>query len=97
KAVTLPGFEDRFLALADMEKAKAELDKVGVADLTAYLTDGRDVVRANAALGLGALGAASAGSALPLGVLCRDDSPRGRLAAAQALDKIGDAAVVETG
>jgi len=97
KAVTLPGFEDRFLALADMEKAKAELDRVGVADLTTYLTDGRDVVRANAALGLGALGAASAGSALPLGVLCRDDSPRVRLAAAQALDKIGDAAVVETG
>ncbi len=97
KAVGVGGFEDQFLALADLEKAKAEVEKVGVADLTAHLTDGRDVVRANAALALGVLGTASAGSALPLGVLLRDDSPRVRLAAAQALDKIGDATVVETG
>ncbi|HSD90232.1 MAG TPA: HEAT repeat domain-containing protein, partial [Kofleriaceae bacterium] len=94
--VTVPGFEDRFLSLADLEKAKAELEKIGVADLTAHLTDGRDVVRANGALALGALGAAAVGSALPLGVLLRDDSMRVRLAAAQALDKIGDAAVIET-
>src|SRR5258706_177748 len=31
-----------------------------------------------------------------LGVLCRDDSPKVRLAAVQALDKLGDAAVIET-
>ncbi len=97
KPIAVAGFEDRFLAMADLDKAKGELDKVGVADLTAHLTDGRDVVRANAALALGALAGASAGSALALGVLLRDDSPRVRLAAAQALDKIGDAAVVETG
>jgi HEAT repeat protein len=96
KSVGVAGFEDRFLAPADIDKAKAEVEKVGVADLTAHLTDGRDVVRANAALALGALGAASAGAALPLGVLCRDDSPRVRLAAVQAIDKIGDGAVVET-
>jgi HEAT repeat protein len=97
QAVTVAGFEDHFLALADLEKAKADVERVGVADLTAHLTDGREVVRANAALALGVLGAASAGSARPLGVLLRDDSPRVRLAAAQALDRIGDAAVVETG
>jgi HEAT repeat protein len=96
KAVTVAGFEDRFLSLADIEKSKAEMEKSGVGDLTAHLTDGRDVVRANAALGLGVLGAASVASALPLGVLLRDDAPKVRLAAAQALDKIGDVAVVET-
>lgn len=97
RAVAVAGFEDRFLALADLDKAKGELEKIGVGDLAAHLTDGRDVVRANAALALGVLGAASAGAALPLGVLLRDDSPRVRQSAAQALDKIGDAAVVETG
>ena len=96
-AVTVSGFEDRFLALADLDKAKAELEKVGVGDLSAYLTDGRDVVRANAALALGVLGGASATAALPLGVLLRDDSPRVRQAAAQAIDRIGDTAVFETG
>lgn len=97
RAVTVSGFEDRFLAIADLEKAKAEVEKVGVGDLSAYLTDGRDVVRANAALALGVLGGAAATAALPLGVLLRDDSPRVRQAAAQAIDRIGDAAVVETG
>ena len=96
KAVTIAGFEDRFLTLAELEKAKAEVERVGVGDLTAYLTDGRDVVRANAALGLGVLGAASQSAALPLGVLLRDDAAKTRLAAAQALDRIGDAAVIET-
>lgn len=95
--VTVAGFEDQFLALADLDKAKAELEKIGVADLAAHLTDGRDVVRSNAALALGVLGTASASAALPLGVLLRDDSPRVRQSAAQALDRIGDAAVVETG
>ncbi|MFT3699228.1 MAG: HEAT repeat domain-containing protein [Kofleriaceae bacterium] len=95
--VNVDGFETRFLAQADLEKAKAELDKAGVADLTGHLTDGRDVVRANAALGLGVLGAAATSSALALGTLLKDDSPRVRLAAAQALDKVGDAAVVEVG
>jgi HEAT repeat protein len=96
KAVAVAGFEDRFMTIAELDKAKADLEKVGVADLTAYLTDGRDVVRANAALGLGVLGVASQGSALQLGVLLRDDSPKVRLAAAQALDRIGDPAVLET-
>ncbi len=96
KAVTVPGFEDRFLTLAEVDKAKPEIEKTGAGDLTAYLTDGRDVVRANAALGLGVLGAASQGAALALGVLLRDDAPKVRLAAAQALDRIGDVAVIET-
>ncbi|HEY5948250.1 MAG TPA: HEAT repeat domain-containing protein, partial [Kofleriaceae bacterium] len=96
KAVSVGGFEDRFMTMAELDKAKAEVEKVGVADLTAYLTDGRDVVRANAALALGVLGGAAQGSALAFGVLLRDDSSKVRLAAAQALDRIGDAAVVET-
>ncbi|HEY4178081.1 MAG TPA: HEAT repeat domain-containing protein [Kofleriaceae bacterium] len=94
--VTVEGFEERFLDAKDLEKAKADLEKIGAADLAAHLNDGRDVVRANAATALGLLGAAAAGLASTLGVKLRDDAPRVRLACAQALDKIGDAAVVET-
>jgi len=96
KAVTIEGFEDRFLDAKDVDKHKAEVEKVGVADLTAYLMDGRDVVRANAATALAALGPAGASAAGTLGVRLRDDSPRVRLATAQALDRLGDAVVVET-
>jgi HEAT repeat protein len=95
-AVSVEGFEERFLAAADLEKSKALLEQVGVSDLVEYLHDGRDVVRANAAAALGALGPAAAGAATSLGVRLRDDAPRVRLSAAQALDKLGDAAVVET-
>src|SRR5690606_22255382 len=77
-------------------KAKAAVEKVGVGDLTAHLTDGRDHVRANAATALASLGAASLGAARSPGVRLRDDAARVRLAAAQALDRIGDAAVLET-
>jgi hypothetical protein len=95
KPVQVAGFESQFLAAADLDKAKAELEKAGVADLTGHLQDGRDVVRANAALGLGVIGAPAASAALALGTLLRDDAARVRLAAAQALDKVGDAAVIE--
>jgi HEAT repeat protein len=94
--VAIDGFEERFLPAADLDKHKAALEKLGVSDLTEHLQDGRDVVRANAATALGALGAAAAPAAMSIGVRLRDDSPRVRLAAAQALDKIGDAAVIET-
>src|SRR5262249_14812396 len=95
-SVAIDGFEERFLPAAEIEKQKGEIEKVGVADLVAHLQDGRDIVRANAALALGALGPAAAGAATSVGVRLRDDSPRVRLAAASALDKLGDAAVVET-
>jgi hypothetical protein len=95
KPVAIEDFVARHLSAAELDKAKAAVTAAGVADLTAYLTDGRDVVRANAATALGTLGAAAAGSAMNLGVLLRDDAPRTRLAAAQALDKVGDAAVIE--
>ena len=96
KPVTVDGFEDRFLAAADLEKGKGAIAAVSVDDLIGHLQDGREVVRANAALALGMLGAAAQPAARTLGVRLRDDSARVRLAAAQALDKIGDAAVVET-
>ncbi|HET9990141.1 MAG TPA: HEAT repeat domain-containing protein, partial [Kofleriaceae bacterium] len=95
KPVQVPGFESQFLTAADLDKAKAEVEKAGVADLTGHLADGRDVVRANAALALGTIGAPAASAALALGTLLRDDSPRVRLAAAQALDKVGDGVVIE--
>lgn len=96
RAVPIEGFEDRFLTAAEIEKAKGALGGITVDDLVGHLQDGRDVVRANAALALGAIGALAAAAAGSLGVRIRDDSPRVRLSAAQALDKIGDAAVTET-
>ena len=96
KPLSIEGFEERVLSAAELDKAKAELERVGIAELVAHLQDGRDTVRANAATALGALGGAAAGAASTLGVRLRDDAARVRLAAAQALDRIGDAAVVET-
>jgi len=96
QAVAIEGFEDRFLAAAELEKHKPALERIGVADLAAYLQDGRDVVRANASTALAIIGAPAASAARSLGVRLRDDAARVRLAAAQALDKLGDAAVVET-
>jgi HEAT repeat protein len=96
RAVAVEGFEDRFLSAADLEKGKGALGAISVDDLIGHLTDGRDVVRANASLALGALGTPALPAAATLGVRIRDDAARVRLAAAQALDKIGDAAVVET-
>ncbi len=58
------------------------------------LQDGRAVVRANAAIGLGALGATAAGHALSLAPLLRDEESRVRVAIASALDKLGDDAVI---
>lgn len=95
KPLSIDGFEERVLPASELEKAKAELERVGVADLVAHLQDGRDAVRANAATGLGVIGAAALPAAGTLGVRLRDDSPRVRLASAQALDRIGDAAVIE--
>jgi HEAT repeat protein len=94
--IQVEDFEDRFLLAAELDAHRAELQRVGVAELAGYLQDGRDVVRANAATALGALGPAAAGAAGALAVRLRDDAARVRLAAAQALDKLGDAAVVET-
>jgi HEAT repeat protein len=97
KSVTIDGFEDRYLSAAEVEKGKADIEKVGVADLVAHLQNGRDTIRANAATALGVLGPAAAGvAAQTLGVRLRDDAPRVRLAAASALDKLGDAAVIAT-
>ncbi len=97
RELAIEGFEERLLTVAEIEKDKAELDGAGVAGLTAYLQDGRDLVRANAATALSAVGPAAAAAARPLGVLLRDDVLAVRLAAAQALDRIGDGAVVDAG
>ncbi len=96
RAVPIDGFEDRFLDAKDVDKAKAQAEAVGVDDLVGHLTDGRDVVRANAALALGALGAPASPAAASLGVRMRDDAARVRVAAIEAVDRIGDAAVVAT-
>jgi HEAT repeat protein len=91
KAIAIEGFEERFLSIADLAKP----EHLSTQDLVAYLADGRDHVRANAALALGT--SQAAGVSGVLGVRLRDDSARVRRAAAQALDKLGDTAVVEAG
>jgi HEAT repeat protein len=91
--VDVDGFETKLLgadAFGDAAKGKLRVD-----DLVAYTTDGRALVRANAATALGALGAAAAGAATAVGVLCRDDDKDVRIAAAVALDKLGDDVVRE--
>jgi HEAT repeat protein len=94
--VTVEGFEDRWLTAAELDASRSQLEGIGVVDLIEYLQDGRDIVRGNAATALGALGAAAASAATALGVRLRDDAARVRRAAAQALDRLGDAAVLET-
>jgi len=93
RAITVDGFDDRCLPYAELEKHKAELSKFAESDLPAYLRDGRDVLRANAATALAVVGNASV--VRSIGVLLRDASARVRLAAAIAVDKLGDDAVVE--
>jgi hypothetical protein len=65
-----------------------------LAALLAFLTDGRAVVRANALTAIAALGPAAAGHAIAIAALLRDDDDRVRLAAARALDRLGDDAVI---
>jgi hypothetical protein len=91
QAPAVDGFETRVLEPAAFtDPAKLELGS-----LVAYLTDGRAIVRANAATAVGALGAAARGAALAVGVLLRDDDPKVRIQAAWAIDKLGDDAVKE--
>jgi len=91
--IDVDGFEDRVLEPAAFAAAAA---KLRVDELAGYLQDGRAIVRANAATALGSLGPAAAPVASGLGVLCRDDDSRVRIAAANALDKLGDDVVKET-
>ncbi|HMG55025.1 MAG TPA: HEAT repeat domain-containing protein [Kofleriaceae bacterium] len=89
-APAIAGFET---ALLD----KAAFAAAGALDLGAllgFLHDGRAVVRANAATAVGTLGPAAAGHAITIAALLRDDDDRVRIAAAQALDQLGDDAVV---
>lgn len=88
----IAGFET---ALLD-KTAFAAAGALEVRALLAVLNDARAVVRANAATALGALGPAAAGCALAIAALLRDDDDRVRIAAAQALDQLGDDAVVAT-
>ena len=87
----VPGFEAALLE----HQAFAKLH-VDAAALVPFLTDARPAVRANAATGLGALGAAAAPHALTVAALLKDDDDRVRVAAARALDLFGDDAVIAT-
>jgi hypothetical protein len=74
--------------------AFAAAGALDLAALLALLTDGRAVVRANALTAIASLGPAAAGHAIAIAALLRDDDDRVRLAAARALDRLGDDAVI---
>jgi hypothetical protein len=90
--VKVDGFETKYLEAS----AFGDPTKLVVGDLIAYAQDGRAIVRANSATALGTIGDAAKGAALALGVLMRDDDMRVRVAAATAIDKLGDDVVRET-
>lgn len=90
-APTVPevaGFETTLLEPA------AFTGKLDPAQLLPFLTDARAIVRANAATALGAVGPAAAPYALTLAASLRDDDTRVRTAAARAIGKLGDDAVI---
>ncbi|HVV87844.1 MAG TPA: HEAT repeat domain-containing protein, partial [Kofleriaceae bacterium] len=82
------GFETTLL---DKGALSTTLDVRG---LLPFLADGRAVVRANAATGLGAQGARAVPYATTIAALLRDDDAQVRVAVARALDQLGDDAVV---
>jgi len=82
------GFETALLEPAAFAGATLES-----AALLPFLQDGRAIVRANTATALGSLGGGAA-FATTVGALLRDDDDRVRIAAATALDKLGDDAVI---
>ena len=88
-APAVPGFETELLEHKAFAKRHVE-----AAALLPFLADARPAARANAATGLGALGAAAAPHALAVAALLRDDDDDVRVAAARALDLFGDDAVV---
>lgn len=92
---SVDGFEDRLLTAAQLDAQAAKVAAVGAEAFAACLQDGRDLVRANAASALGALGAQAMTAIVSLGALLRDDSSLVRLAAAAAIDRLGDAAVAQ--
>ncbi|MEO7729735.1 MAG: hypothetical protein ABIY55_02100, partial [Kofleriaceae bacterium] len=77
-----PAFDDRPLRFVDLAPFAAQLDAGALIDM---LRDGRGVVRANAALGLAAVGQ----PATELVLLLRDSEPRVAAAAAEALGLLG--------
>jgi HEAT repeat protein len=92
---TVDGFEERLLTAAQVDQQSAKIQAVGVEGFAPCLQDGRDLVRANAATALGMLGAPAMAALVSLGALLRDDSMKVRMAAAAAIDRLGDAAVVQ--
>ena len=85
----IDGFETTLLPASAFSKKTA-----AAARLLPFLLDGRAIVRANTATGLGAIQASTPDLVAKLSALLRDDDARVRIAAAQALDKLGDDAVV---
>src|SRR6185295_7264069 len=80
----LPAFDERPLRFSDLAPYAAQLD---AGELIGMLRDGRGLVRANAALGLAAVGT----PALDLVMLLRDSEPRVAATAAESISLLGEA------
>lgn len=85
----IDGFDERPLAAAELAKSKKKLE---VDAIVGMLSDGRTVVRCNAATALGVLAPADESVAGALALRLRDSEPMVRLAAARALGSIGNEA-----
>ncbi|MEM9491764.1 MAG: HEAT repeat domain-containing protein, partial [Myxococcota bacterium] len=86
--ITIKGFDQRYLPPAQLDRGQLRVDSLLVA-----LRDGRGVVRANAAAGLGVLGPDAEAAVLALSTMVRDNEPEVRRNAAAALGQLGEAAI----
>ncbi|MEZ4264929.1 MAG: HEAT repeat domain-containing protein [Myxococcota bacterium] len=89
REMPIQGFADDLLDRLVIEKHQKDLDADQLAEL---LSDGRPVVRANAARALAVLGGRAAGALRPLLVVLKDSNPEVRLAAVEAFAALGPAA-----
>jgi HEAT repeat protein len=86
--VAIAGFDSRLLTEAELASAKT----IAVAALAAHLNDASVVVRTNVAVALGA-SATATDAANALALALRDTAPEVRIAAARALERLGDTAI----
>jgi len=87
--IPIDGFETELLTADALAAARGELP---LAAFVAKLTDGRDVVRANAATAIGTFGTEGGEAAEPLAALLRDGAVTVRRAVLEAFRALGPAA-----
>jgi hypothetical protein len=93
QTITVPDYDSKYLSEEALAAHKAGLD---LDSLMAGLSDGREIVRANAAVAIAVLGVSDDRIARSLAPLLRDDIAQVRMAAARSVAKLDGAAFVVT-